>query len=343
MNEMALLEGLLHRYSPTFQEAEAVNYLVAQMSTAGFEACVDEVGNAVGIIGDGPREVMMLGHIDTVPGFIEVRREDDRLYGRGAVDAKGPLACFASATARAGARAGYRFVVVGAVGEEGDSRGAQYVRDHYQPDMLIIGEPSSWDRVTLGYKGSAWLEYEVKRTLAHTSANVESACQAAVNFWNRVMDRSDQWNVGRLKMFDQLIPSLRAMQSHSDGFVETAELKFNLRVPLGIGLNEVETLVRAQAQDAELRMVEGCAAYRAEKNTPLVRSFLAAIRQRGGSPTFTVKSGTSDMNLTAPVWRCPAVAYGPGDSDLDHTPHDHILISEYQRAIQILADVLSTA
>ena len=342
MNEIELLEGLLQRYSPTLHESEVVNYLVAQMSAAGFDACVDEVGNVVGVMGNGPREVMMLGHIDTVPGFIDVRREDDRLYGRGSVDAKGPLACFTAATALAGAREGYRFVVIGAVGEEGDSRGAQFVRDHYKPDMLIIGEPSSWDRVTLGYKGSAWFEYEVRRTLAHTSANVESACQAAVSFWNRVMDRSAQWNVGRLKMFDQLIPSLREMQSHSDGFVETAQLKFNLRVPPGISLSEVETLMRTQLHEADLKMVEGCSAYRAEKNTPLVRSFLGAIRQHGGSPTFTVKSGTSDMNLVAPVWQCPAVAYGPGDSDLDHTPHEHILISEYQRAIQVLAEVLRT-
>ncbi len=342
MNEIELLEGLLHRYSPTLQEADAVNYLVAQLRAAGFDACVDEAGNAVGVLGAGPREVMLLGHIDTVPGFIDVRREDDRLYGRGAVDAKGPLACFAAAAALAGARQGYRFVVIGAVGEEGDSRGAHFVRDHYQPDVLIIGEPSSWDRLTLGYKGSAWFEYEARRTLAHTSANVESACQAAVSFWNRVLNRSAQWNVGRLKMFDQLIPSLRAMQSRSDGFVETAELKFNLRLPSGISLSEVETLVRAQLQDADLRMVEGCLAFRAEKNTPLVRAFLAAIREHGGSPTFTVKSGTSDMNITAPVWQCPTVAYGPGDSDLDHTPHEHVLISEYRRAVQILADVLRT-
>ena len=340
MNEFELLEGLLQRYSPTLHEGEAVNYLVAQMQAAGFEACVDEVGNAVGVLGTGPREIILLGHIDTVPGFIEVRREADRLYGRGSVDAKGPLACFAAATALAGARAGYRFIVIGAVCEEGDSRGALHVRDHYKPDLLVIGEPSSWDRVTLGYKGSAWFEYEVQRALAHTSANVESASQAAVNFWNRVMDRAAQWNVGRLKMFDQLIPSLRAMHSQSNGFVETAQLKFNLRVPLGISLSEVETLMREQAVEAELRMSEGCPAYRAEKNTPLVRSFLAAIRKFEGTPSFTVKSGTSDMNLVAPVWQCPAVAYGPGDSDLDHTPQEHILISEYQRAIRILADVL---
>ena len=38
MNEIELLEGLLQRYSPTLQEAEAVNYLVAQMKAAGFDA-----------------------------------------------------------------------------------------------------------------------------------------------------------------------------------------------------------------------------------------------------------------------------------------------------------------
>ena len=340
MDEIRLLEGLLQHYSPTHQEAGAVNYLVEQMKSLGFNAFVDEAGNAVGIIGAGPQEVMLLGHIDTVPGMIEVRCEDGRLYGRGAVDAKGPLACFTAAAAQTGARDGYRFVVIGAVGEEGDSRGAQFVRDSYRPNILIIGEPSSWDRITLGYKGSAWFEYEVQRTLAHPSSNVESASQAAVSFWNRVIARAGEFNIGRLKMFDQLIPSLRAMHSQSDGFVDVAQLKFNLRLPLGISLEEVEWMIGTLAVDAAVKMVEGTAAYRAEKNTPLVRSFLAAIRKQAGSPTFTVKSGTSDMNLVAPLWQCPTLAYGPGDSDLDHTPNEHILISEYQRAIQVLAEVL---
>jgi len=342
VNEIELLEGLLQRYSPTFQEAEAVNYLVAQMTALGYAASVDEVGNAVGVMGQGPCEVMMLGHLDTVPGFIEVRRENDRLYGRGSVDAKGPLACFVAACAAVGARDGYRFVVIGAVGEEGDSRGAQYVRDHYRPDLLIIGEPSGWDRITLGYKGSAWFEYEVKRTLAHTSADVESACEAAVSFWNRVTAQTQRFNVDRTKMFDQLIPSLRQMHSQSDGFVETAQLQFNLRVPQNLNRDDVAALIGATSDHAKVDLVEFTPAYRAAKNTPLVRSFLAAIRQQGGSPMFTVKSGTSDMNLVAPVWQCPTVAYGSGDSDLDHTPNEHVLISEYRRSCQILAEVLRT-
>ena len=104
--------------------------------------------------------------------------------------------------------------------------------------------------------------------------------------------------------------------------------------------NGASALVVEAATPDQIEWLDGVPAYRAEKNTPLVRSFLAAIRAEGGEPGFTVKSGTSDMNLVAPVWNCPTLAYGPGDSSLDHTPDEHILISEYQRAVRVLARVL---
>lgn len=346
MDEVQLLEDLLKLYSPTHGEAAAAQYLVAQMTALGYAAHIDAVGNAVGTLGDGPAEVMLLGHIDTVPGFIEVTRAGDRLNGRGAVDAKGPLACFVVAGAVAsltGKIPGRRITVIGAVGEEGDSRGAKFVVDKYRPQMLIIGEPSGWDRVTLGYKGSAWFDFEARRTLAHTAAQNESACEAAVAFWNRLTAKVAEFNTGKPKMFDQLLPTLREMKSDSDGFVESARLKFGMRLPPGLSVTAVGELVSAVAATAwgdRVEMGDGCPAYRAEKNTALVRSFLSAIRAEGGQPGFTVKSGTADMNITAPIWNCPTLAYGPGDSSFDHTPDEHILISEYQRAVRILSQVL---
>src|SRR3954465_7206090 len=92
----SLLSGLLQAYSPSHQERPASEYLVNWMQSAGYDrAFVDESGSAVGILGDGPQEIVLLGHIDTVPGFINVEVRDGSLYGRGAVDAKGPLATFA--------------------------------------------------------------------------------------------------------------------------------------------------------------------------------------------------------------------------------------------------------
>ena len=72
-----------------------------------------------------------------------------------------------------------------------------------------------------------------------------------------------------------------------------------------------------------------------------MRALLKAIRQAGGTPGFKVKNGTSDMNVVGPVWNTPIVAYGPGDSALDHTPNEHIALSEYKRAIAVLAEALS--
>ena len=48
------------------------------------------------------------------------------------------------------------------------------------------------------------------------------------------------------------------------------------------------------------------------------------------------------MNVVGPAWQCPILAYGPGDSTLDHTPQEHVLIEEYLRAIDVLAAALRT-
>ena len=122
------------------------------MERLGLERCqVDRVGNAIGELGeaDARRTFVLLGHIDTVPGTVPVRIEDldgcPTLFGRGSVDAKGPLAAFVCAAARLGSEwarsAGVRLVVVGAVEEESvSSRGARFVRDRFDGQAEPVPE-----------------------------------------------------------------------------------------------------------------------------------------------------------------------------------------------------------
>ena len=105
----ALLHGLVAIPSLSTQEREAAAWLAAQMAAAGYDrAYVDPAGNAVGELGpvDAAQTVICLGHIDTVPGDIPVRIVEEAggpvLYGRGSVDAKGPLATATAAAARLG-------------------------------------------------------------------------------------------------------------------------------------------------------------------------------------------------------------------------------------------------
>jgi len=340
VEEVGLLEALLSHYSPTGSEGDAAAFLVRQMRTLGFEAFVDGAGNAVGSIGSGPHEIMLLGHIDTVPGEISVRREGDLLWGRGSVDAKGPLACFTCAAGRLQPQGGWKVTVIGAVAEEGDSHGCRYVLDRYSPELVIIGEPSGWDRITLGYKGSAWLRYQVQKAAAHTASRHSSAAETAVEFWNSLMIMARDRNQAFERRFDQLTPSLRSMDTQTGDFAESARLEIGLRLPPGMSVEQAYSLCSALAGEGELELLGGMPAFRSEKNNPLVRALLASIRRSGGQPGFVLKTGSSDMNLAGPAWKCPIVAYGPGDSDLDHTPDEHIHISEYLAAIEVLAGAL---
>ncbi|MBK8619101.1 MAG: M20/M25/M40 family metallo-hydrolase [Anaerolineales bacterium] len=69
-------------------------------------------------------------------------------------------------------------------------------------------------------------------------------------------------------------------------------------------------------------------------------AFLSGIRSQGGEPRFVYKTGTADLNIVAPVWKCPAVVYGPGDSALDHTPNEHINLDDYAKAVIVLSEAL---
>ncbi len=346
-NSHETLAGLVAKYSPSGQEHGAVEWLVSRMKELGYkDAFVDEAGNAVGVMGNGPRQVVLLGHIDTVPGEIDVRVEvgatgqSPLLYGRGSVDAKGPLACFTDAVGQVGAIDGWQFVVIGAVEEERDSEGARYVAGQYQPDFAIIGEPNHWDRVALGYKGSAWADIAVKRQQAHSASGEQTACEAAVEIWGRIKSYTDSFNADKKRAFDKLLPTLRGMGSGSDDFEHWARLRVGVRLPIEVSpenwygkLNEIA--------DAGIE-TSGFAipAWECEKNTALVRAFLSAIRLQGGEPRFVYKTGTADLNIVGPAWNCPMLVYGPGDSSLDHTPNEHISLDEYERSVQVLITAL---
>jgi LysW-gamma-L-lysine carboxypeptidase len=388
-----LLENLVAIPSPSGEEEKAAAWLANWMAARGFDAQVDAAGNAVGTRGGGPRQAMLLGHIDTFPGDLLAHREEDWLYGRGTVDAKGPLCAFAAAVASLDISPGWQVTMVGAVEEEAaTSRGARHIVDRWpMPDVCIIGEPSGWDRVTLGYKGRLLVEVHLRAPFAHSAGKARLPAEQAVDVWNAIVAHCANFNTGRPKAFGQLDPSLRHIATRDEGAYGSAQMSLGFRLPLDLSpdvlADELRQLMLGAARPGPRGEVPrmGCAAgtsslsppaaspprparrsapngvcsrggqplihltfsgaevaFRAEKNTPLVRSLLTAIRGQGGRPRFVLKTGTSDMNIVGRAWGCPIVAYGPGDSALDHTPEERINLGEYLQSIEVLKSVLCT-
>jgi LysW-gamma-L-lysine carboxypeptidase len=307
--DLALLRGLVEIPSVSRREGDAVEWLVARMAERGFRAIVDDAGNAVGEIGDGPIHVVLLGHIDTVPGEIPVRIEGDELVGRGAVDAKGPLAAFvAAATDRV---PGVRVTVVGAVEEESPtSKGARYRATQPAPDWCVIGEPSGWDAVTVAYKGRLTLEVALSREARHGAAPGPTVAEEALAIWERVRESAGS-SAGATRSFDRLDCRLEGIEAGvGDGLVERARLRVGYRVPPGLDPGELESAAaRLAQQDGDTSVVVTTQGredpVRTPRTSPLARAFARAITAAGGQTSFKEKSGTSDMNVLFPAWRRP--------------------------------------
>jgi LysW-gamma-L-lysine carboxypeptidase len=344
MDDLVFLKELLAIPSPSGKEARLAEYLVERMTAMGFRTHCDEVGNVVGTLGDpqAEREIVLLGHVDTVPGPIPVRQHGGRLYGRGAVDAKGSLAAFVLAAARTAPQLnGARVRVIGVVEEEKHGRGARHLTRTMQvPYCVVIGEPSGWEGVTLGYKGMLTVDYRLVQPGGHSAGERPGPAEHAVRFWNQLMTYADEQNSGRSGHFHTLDPALRSFRTFSDGLDDGVEMNVVIRLPPKTDGADLERKMRAWCNGARLSFPGSDPPFRAEKNTAPARALLRAIRAEGGRPRFKVKTGTSDMNVVGPAWGCPIVAYGPGDSSLDHTPEEHIEIDEFRHGVEVLVRAL---
>ncbi|MFO0786138.1 MAG: [LysW]-lysine hydrolase [Phycisphaerales bacterium] len=351
-DEMAL--SLLYRLvsipSLSGNERLCALALAAEMRSLGLIAEIDESGSVVGTRGDPSttaREIILLGHIDTVPGEIEVRRQGDILFGRGTVDAKGPLAAFTMAAARAELPPGVRVRVIGAVEEEiATSKGARFAAEAYRPYACIIGEPSSVNGITLGYKGRLLATARIRSDSSHSAGPEPTASEIAFRLWATITGAIASARPPGPHAFESIQARLRSISSSSDGLQDIAALSLGFRLPPGFRPSDAEELCQEASRIAapstiwEFRGHESAVV--ADRSNSVSRALSTAIRQQGLKPTPKHKTGTSDMNVVAPVWNCPIAAYGPGNSSLDHTPGEHIHISEYLASIRILAHALES-
>src|SRR5438034_1327453 len=245
--DLDLVRGLVELPSISRREGDAVEWLVARMGERGFRATVDDAGNAVGEIGEGRVHVVLLGHIDTVPGDIAVRIEGDELVGRGAVDAKGPLAAFVAAATKP--IAGVRVTVVGAVEEESPtSQGARYRATQTAPDWCVIGQPSGWDAVTVAYKGRLTLDFALSREARHGAAPGPTIAEEALAMWERVRDSASP-RANTARSFERLDCRLEGIEAGvGDGLVERARLRIGYRVPPGVDPGGLEAAAARLAE-----------------------------------------------------------------------------------------------
>lgn len=348
-----LLQNMLRLYSPTGEEAALSRFLIEEMQKLGLRSWRDEAGNAVGEFGSGEPVILLCGHMDTVPGVLPIKLEDGKLYGRGAVDAKTPLAAMIAASSLL-FNEGFsgRILVVGAVEEEGVGRGVKHlVEKGVTADYAIFGEPSGVENITIAYKGSLHLKISCETTTGHSSAPwlYKNAIEEVFKVYERIKGVRFTQEKAESRFYSVTYSVTKIEGGNEFSTVPSnAVLHINTRVPPTLSietvLDEVYKVVEDYrgenvGVDMRLSVIDSCPPYEADKNSLLVRSIAYAIRRvRKSQAVLVRRTGSGDMNLFGSTRRVPVVTYGAGDAHLDHTPDEYVVVDEYLDSIKILCE-----
>lgn len=330
-----LLEALVSAYSPSGQEDPAAEALTRHLDAWGLDVERDAAGNVIARQPDADPDdptVLLVGHVDTVPGELDVRWEQDTLHGRGTVDAKGPLTAHALALATL-PEVGLDVRLVGAVGEEATSRGARHLRETVpEPEAFLIAEPTGLATVGLGYKGRLLADVEATAERTHPGEPSPTASERLLDAIDVLTERTG--NPDRDVGFDETTLRVTDLATATDAADEHAHATIDVRYPDAVP--DVGAVEASLPDGVTIDVKEAVPGVRADPRNGLAQAMRAALRKRDHEARRAVKTGTSDWNVLAEAWSCPAIAYGPGNADLDHSPRERIDAGEVREAAHVL-------
>ncbi len=345
---------LVRTPSPSKQETELAALVVAEMLRLGYdEAYVDEAGNAVGRIRgreEGPGWLLLthLDHVDVGdeanwphPPFSGHVDEAGRLWGRGAVDIKGPLAAtvYGAAESRVEGPPPRDVWVASVVQEELGGAGAARLVPELKERVAaaVIAEPSSL-QVIYGHRGVARvrLVFEGSPHHAALSRSADNPNFALARFLQRlaVARRHRDPVLGASSITPTILRADTTSANRTPGRVtlildwrttgESPEEMEAFLAELGRGLAlsfEVPTLW----EHGELENTPGV---RTDPDHPLVRQ-MEEVRRRvlGPGPRPGLWAFATDGRYTHAAG-LPTVGFGPGDPTLAHTEHEFIEVEQ---------------
>jgi len=346
-----MLYEMLQIYSPSGKEDEIASYIEERLHDLGFvNVRRDKAGNVYGEVGSGEYTILLCGHMDTVPGYLPVKWEDDKIYGRGAVDAKSSLAAMISAAAQLKSKIHNKgkVIVAGVVDEEGRARGIrQLIRENLNVNCAIFGEPSGVGNITFAYKGRILLAVKCRTKSGHVGAQhiYDNAIEAAFNLWMHIKALCEQHRSpnGIFYSLTSSIVGIRSWRSMG-GLPDKCRITVDLRVPPKFTSKDVITLVKGVVEKAvgdlnaevSLQVLDRVEPFVARRDTLLMKSLSEAILDiTGREAKFIRKTGTGDMNIFGGKMHVPVATYGPGNGRLSHTECEYIDVSEYLMGIQV--------
>jgi succinyl-diaminopimelate desuccinylase len=363
---VGLAQALIRCRSVTPAEGGALTFLASVLEPAGFachrmtmtEPGTPDVENLYARLGTGAPHLCFAGHTDVVPAGDEAawtrppfggEIADGVLYGRGAVDMKGGLACFlAAALGHLAANGGLQrgslsFLITGdeeSVAINGTPKLLAWLKARGETvAACLVGEPASsetvGDQIKIGRRG-----YVNARVVVHGKQGHSAYGERAENpipKLARIIDRlsstpldagSEHFQASSLQATIVSVPN-----TATNVIPGSAQANFNIRyndLHTRAGIEAwVKQHCEAAAKEVGARFslsFEGTGNVFLTKPGPLVETMRAAIRAATGrDPAFTTTGGTSDARFIKEL--CPVVEVGLRNATA-HQVDEHVPVAD---------------
>jgi succinyl-diaminopimelate desuccinylase len=368
---VALAAALIRCPSVTPEESGAITLLESVLAPAGYtcrrlpfsEPGTPDVDNLYARIGRDVPNLCFAGHTDVVPpGNLAAWTHppfaaeivDGILFGRGAVDMKGAIACFVSAALRVerrGARRGtLSFLITG--DEEGPSINGTMkmlpwlAAQGERLDACLVGEPSNpaalGDEIKIGRRGSLNADLVVHGRQGH--AAYPHLAENPVPKLARLIDRLSSTPLDQGT--DDFEPSslqvtvISAPNTATNVIPAEARAKFNIRYNDLWTRPKVEAWVRARCEDAAGDIAvrydvtfSGTGDVFRTRPGPLVDTMAAAVvAETGRTPKLTTGGGTSDARFIQAY--CPVIEFGLVNATI-HQVDERVAVADLEALTRI--------
>ena len=355
IDPVSLASNLIRCPSVTPARGEVFDVLETALKSLGFDVHRWVMGeepdgpteNMVAIRGSGAPHFGFAGHLDVVPpgeGWsnnpFAANIEDGVLVGRGANDMKSAIAAYVAALSRIGETAGTLSLLI--TGDEegyavyGTPRIIDWLNERQiRPDMILIGEPTSVDRlgdtVKIGRRGSVNMWIEVPGVQGHVAYPHRAtnpvpplaAVIAALSAF-QLDDGTEQFPPSNLEFTAISTPT-----SASNVIPGSATAQLNIRfnnLHKGADLvRMVEEIAEREAPGSKVRSRISGEAFLTPPG-PLYNIVVEAIEEETGrKPELSTSGGTSDGRFL--IQLCPVVDFGLPNATM-HKVGEHAAVDD---------------
>lgn len=360
--------------SITCREGDIIANVQKKMEALGYdEVIVDSIGNVIGRIGQGPKVLVFDAHLDVVdaegqewktPPFKAVV-QNNRIYGRGTVDDKGPFVCTlyaGKAVKELGLADQYTIYVVGSVVEEdceGLALGSFLEEYGIIPDQVVIAESSELE-ICRGHRGRAQITATFRGKPVHASRHNEGVnpIELALPFIKGLEEMDANFpHVAPLGKGNVVAVDVRCKtNSLSSTPNETAvymDRRTNTDDTRESILEELKALPNGDICEIDYvewkdegyngKMLEGeefFPAWALDEDHPLIQAGAAAFRSYNNrEPVVTTWGFSTNGNYTMGRHGYSTIGFGPGRMDLCHVADEYVEIEDLLAAAGFYAQL----